>query len=162
MKKLICLLFTSIALFTVSVDAQTRTRTTANINQGDYIDLGTYYTKGDTLQVTDKVAYIIPITHTNDLFPYFNVYWNKSGAGTATVTASFYQSNSPDNTTFKPVVAGVSQSTYTKTLTLSASGWANDISFARDTARFEGRYLKVQYVTSATASVGGKIFTRMK
>ena len=161
MKKFIFFVLASLAF--ISVDAQTRTRTTANITQGDYIDLGTYYTNGDTLQVTDTVAYIIPITQTNDLFPYFNVYWNKSGSGTATVTVTFYQSNSPDNSTnFKPVVAGVAQSTYTKTLTLSASGWANDISFARDTARFEGRYLKVQYVTSNTASVGGKIFTRMK
>lgn len=162
MKKFICLLFTSLAIITAS-DAQTRTKTTANISQGDYIDMGTYFANGDTLQVTDTVAYIVPITHTNDLFPYFNIYWNKSGAGTATVTVTFYQSNSPTNgDAFKPVVAGLAQTAYTKTLTLSASGWANDISFARDTARFEGRYLKVQYVTSNTANVGGKIFTRMK
>lgn len=161
MKKFICILIASIALF-ASVDAQTRTRVTANISQGDYIDLGGTSATGDTLQVTDTVAYIIPITHINDIFPYFNLNWNKSGAGTATVTMSFWQSNDPTNSTnFFPVKAGVAQTTYTKTFTLSASGW-NEVSFARDTARFEGRYLKVQYHTSNTANVGGKMFTRMK
>jgi hypothetical protein len=163
MKKIVPILLACMTLVTcISVSAQTRTRITANVNQGEYIDLGTSYLKGDTLQVTDTVAYIIPITHANDLFPYFNLYWNKSGAGTATITMSFFQSNDPTNSTnFKPVVAGVSQATYTKTLSLSASAW-NEVSFARDTARFEGRYLKVQYVTSATANVGGKMFTRVK
>lgn len=161
MKKLIYILIASLAFIT-SVDAQTRTKTTANISQGEYIDLGGTKATGDTLQVTDTVAYIIPITHTNDIFPYFNLYWNKSGAGTATVTMSFWQSNDPTNdVNFKPVVAGVAQATYTKSFVLSASGW-NEVSFARDTARFEGRYLKVQYHTSNTASVGGKMFTRMK
>jgi hypothetical protein len=161
MKKFIYLLIASLALIS-TIDAQTRTRTTANIEQGQYIDIGGTVTTGDTLQVTDTVAYIIPITHTNDIFPYFNLSWLKSGAGTATVTMSFWQSNDPTNgANFKPVVAGVAQTTYTKTFTLSSSGW-NEVSFARDTARFEGRYLKVQYHTSATASVGGKMFTRMK
>jgi hypothetical protein len=143
MKKFICILLASMAFISGSVDAQTRTRTTANIEQGQYIDLGTSYLAGDTLQVTDTVAYIIPITHMNDIYPYFNTYWVKSGSGTATITMSFFQSNDPTNSTnFKAVVAGVAQSAYTKTLTLSATGWANDVSFARDTARFEGRYLK--------------------
>lgn len=162
MKKFIYILLASVALITTSVQAQTRTRVTANITQGEYIDLGGTSSTGDTLQVTDTVAYIIPITHTNDIFPYFNWYWNKSGSGTATITMSFWQSNDPTNSTnFKPVVAGVAQSTYTKSFVLSASGW-NEVSFARDTARFEGRYLKVQFHTSNTASVGGKAFTRMK
>jgi len=163
MKKFIQFFLVSLSLLvTTATIGQTRTTTTRNIQQGEFIDLGGSSSTGDTLQVTDTVAYIIPVTHANDIFPYINWYWNKSGSGTASITMSFWQSNDPTNSTnFKAVVAGVAQTAYTKSYSLSASGW-NEVSFARDTARFEGRYLKIQYVTSATANVGGKAFTRVK
>jgi hypothetical protein len=159
MKTLFKLLLVTISILTVTaVNAQLRTSTTRNIQQGEYLDLQSS-TNGDTLQVSDTVAYIIPITHANRVLPYFTWNWNKSGSGTASITMSFYQGNSP--TTFFPVKAGVAQTTYTKSYTLSATG-DNEVSFARDTALFEGRYLKVQFLTTSTASVGGKVTTRVK
>lgn len=158
MKKFLLLAALSVAF--VSTQAQVRTHTVANIQQGQYIDLGGNTTSPtDSLQVTDSVAYIIPITHNNDVNVFNSFYWLKSGSGTATVTVNFFQANDPTN--FLPIKAGLAQSNYTKTFTLASTQW-NDISFARDTARFEGRYLKVQFITSSTASVKGYVFNRLK
>ena len=160
MKKFFHLLLISLSLLTaITTTAQTRTTTVRNIQQGEFIDLQTA-ANGDTLQVTDTVAYILPITHSNKVLPYITWNWNKSGSGTASITMSFYQQNDLTKT-WLPIKAGVAQSTYTKSFTLSATG-DNEVSFARDTALFEGRYLKVQYVTSNTSSVGGKVTTRVK
>jgi hypothetical protein len=158
-------IFIAIALITFLAvssicGAQTRTKTIASVPQGQYIDFGgTNLTPSDSLQVTDSLAYIIPIDHVNEVFPYLTFLWNKIGSGTATLQVNFFQSNDPTN--FYPVKAGVAQTTYSKTFTLSASA-ANEISFQRDTAQFYGRYLKVQFITSATASVKGKLFNRLK
>lgn len=165
MKKLI--FFLSFLLVGIAGFSQLRTKTLTTGQQGTFFDYpGTYATANpaaaacDTLQVSDTVAYIIPIQHLNDITIYHQWYWLKSGAGTATMTVSFFQSNDPFN--FVAVKAGAAQSAYTKVISLSATGWQTPISFLADTARFEGRYLKVQYMTSATASVGGKVFSRTK
>lgn len=144
----------------VTSNAQTRTTTTSYINQGQFIDFGgTNLTPSDSLQVSDSLAYIIPITHNNDIDLYHTFYWSKIGAGTATLTINYLQGN--DATNFFPVKKGVAQSDYTKSLTLSSSGWYN-FSTALDTATVSGRYLKVQFITSSTSSVKGKIFNRVK
>jgi len=157
MKKLliIALLFISASSF-----AQTRTYTANNIQQGQYIDLGgTPTTPTDSLQVTDSLAYIVPITHlnVNDVFHTF--YWQKVGASTATLTINYFQSN--DNVNYFAVPKGAAQSAYTKTFTLSAST-PNYVSFAADTALLQGRYLKIQCITSSTASVKGYLSHRVK
>lgn len=168
MKKVLFLGF-FVALASTSF-AQVRTSYKSAIPQGQYTDCPGVWapasaasTPGsaisDTLQVSDTVAYVFPVTHTNDVDFYHTFYWNKSGSGTATLTVLYFQGNDPYNMT--PVTKGVAQGAYTKQFSLSASGW-NYISFKNDTANFVGRYLKVEYMTTNTASVGGKVFTRIK
>lgn len=163
-KYLFCLIAFASCLVT---QAQLRTTTRSNVQQGQFLDYpGSLFAatptsaNSDTLQISDTVAYILPVTHTNDVSFYHTWYWAKSGAGTATITVSFFQGNDPFN--FVAIKAGTAQAAYTKVVTVSATGWQVPISFAADTARFEGRYLKVQYMTSNTASVGGKVFSRTK
>jgi hypothetical protein len=158
MKKFIFLLLASVAF--ISVEAQTRTKTTANINQGEYIDFGgTNMVPSDSLQVTDSIAYIIPITHLNLLSAFQVFRWKKVGAGTATVTVNYFQGNDPS--IFFAVTKGSAQATYTKTFTLSADT-DSQINFLADSANISGRYLKVQFITSNTASVKGYIANRLK
>lgn len=157
--------FFLITVLTISflghTNAQTRISTTISVNQGTFLDFGGSYplAPADSLQVSDSIAYIVPVLHTNRVAPYINWYWNKIGSGTATITLSFLQGNDP--TQLFPVKAGVAQTTYTKSYTLSASG-AQEVDFGRDTARFEGRYLKIYFITSNTASVKGKLAVRFK
>jgi hypothetical protein len=159
MKKFICILFTALAL-TAGVTAQTRTKFPANINQGQYIDFGGInMVPSDSLQVTDSIAYVIPITHENDINCYQVFRWKKSGSGTATVTVNFFQGNDPKY--FFPVTKGVAATNYTKTYTLSTDSTFN-INFTTDTALVSGRYLKVQFFTSNTADVKGYIANRLK
>lgn len=168
MKKLILLAFFG-SLASVCF-AQLRTTYRPSQVQGTYWDFpGNFFPSAtattppssisDTLQVSDTVAYILPVNHLNDVDFYQQFYWSKSGSGTATLVVAFLQSNDPYN--FVAVPKGGAGSAYTKSYTLSASGW-NYISFKADTASFTGRYLKITYTTSNTASVGGKVFTRIK
>ena len=143
---------------TFSANAQLRKKTTAPLPQGQFIDLGV--SPKDTLAVSDTIAYIIPMDHTNTINLYQTFYWTKIGSGTATMDAKFFQSN--NGTDWVAVKQGVAQSAYSKTFTLSASGGANEIDFRADTALVSGRYLKIQYKTSSTASVQGSIATRLK
>jgi hypothetical protein len=172
MKKLIILVALAVGFISPSF-AQLRTTIRSTIQQGNYIDFpGSYFptsaasipasSASDTLQVSDTVAYVIPITHLNDVDVFLQWYWNKSGSGTAGITVTFYQSNDPYNfTTGSQLTSGVAKTAYSKVYSLTASGW-NYLSFKQDSVNFEGRYLKVQYLTSATASVGGKVFSRLK
>lgn len=114
---------------------------------------------GDTLVVSDTVQYPIRISHSKLLKPFIQMYWQKIGAGTATVTATFWQSN--DGVTYNAIPKGKNQTAYSKTLTLSATG-TTFISFTADTVVFEGQYLKVRYITSSTASVKGKMTHKIK
>lgn len=158
--KLLSLLFVGLLSMTFA-HGQLRTSIPGSVNQGTYTDLGGVYptAPADSLQVSDSIAYILPIIHTNKVVPYVNWYWNKIGAGTATITLQFLQGNDP--TQLFPVKAGVAQTTYTKSYTLSASG-GQEVDFARDTAQFNGRFLKIYFITSSTASVKGKLAVRVK
>ena len=163
MKKLLVFL-SLIVLFAFGVSAQQSTLrpTTRNVVQGEFVDFGgVNLVPTDSILVSDTIQYIIPVTHTNGVEPYLTMYWKKILSGTATLTVNFYQANDPAIADFITVKKGKSAGAYTKTLTLSASGWS-DISFAQDTAKFEGRYLLVEYITSSTATVKGKMFNRMK
>lgn len=165
MKNFLSLILLLVVMITAvpKSEAQTRTSTLFNIQQGQFIDFGGVYypsAPSDSLQVTDSLGYIIPITHTNEIAGiYHNWFWKNYGSGTATVTVNYFQSN--DGVNFFPVKAGVAQNNYSKTFTLSANTY-NETSFARDTARFDGLYLKVQMYTSGTANVGGKVVHRLK
>lgn len=140
--------------------AQTRLKITSNTQQGQYIDFGgVNLIPSDSLQVTDTLAYIVPITHLNNIDFYHSFYWQKIGSGTATLKIVYLAGNDPTN--FFTIKAGKAQAPYVKTLTLSASGWY-DINSVLDTAVVSGRYLKLQFITSGTASVKGKIFNRLK
>ena len=122
---------------------------------------GVNLTPIDSLLVSDTLQYILPVSHTNMVNPFIATYWSKIGAGTATVTVNFLQSNDPATADFVTIKKGKNLTAYSKTLTLTASGWSN-ISFVQDTAQFEGRYLMVQFITSSTASVKGKLFNRAR
>ena len=162
MKKILALLLIS-ATFSVAVNAQLRTNSNiAPVQRGSSVTLGSLpYTvygidTADTLAVSDTIAYVIPFTGSYQYIPFVSFGWTKIGSGTATVTASFYQGNTPYN--FVSVKAGSANSVYTKTFTLSASG-TNFIDFLADSAKVSGRYLKVQFMTSSTASVSGSVNT---
>lgn len=141
-----------------SAHAQLRTKgPTAPLPQGQFLTLGV--SPKDTLAVSDTIAYIIPVEHTNKVNFYHTFKWTKIGSGTATVDVRYFQSN--DNLTYFPVLAGVSMTALVKTFTISTTG-ENEIDLARDSTNFAGRYLKVQYKTSSTASVSGAILTIIK
>lgn len=171
MKKLILLAFFA-SLASVSF-AQLRTSYRPSQLQGTYWDFpGQFFPTAalpnpssaisDTLQVSDTVAYILPVNHPNDVDFFVQWYWSKSGSGTAGITVTFYQSNDPYNFgTGSQLTSGVAKGTYSKVYSLTSSGW-NYVNFKQDSVNFAGRYLKIQYLTSATASVGGKVFTRAK
>jgi len=151
----------------LSSTAQLRTTTRSTIQQGQFLDYpGSWLTavpaaaQMDTLQVSDTVAYIIPVMHSNDVDLTHEFYWTKYGSGTATVTLTFYQGNTPWY--FTQCTSGVAKTAYSKSYTISASGDQGFLSFKTDSVNFTGRYLKVQYMTSSTASVGGKIISRTK
>jgi hypothetical protein len=159
MKKFICLICISLLVF-ANVNAQTRTKTTANVNQGEFLDFGgSGFVPSDSLQVSDSIAYIIPIGHSNDISAYHTWKWKKSGSGTATVTVDFFQANDPSN--FFPVRQKAAQTPYTKSYTISTDS-VFEINYAADSAAIQGRYLKVRFITSNTASVKGYLANRFK
>lgn len=161
MKARILIGLLAIAMISVtSLSAQTRTKTVPGINVGQWAELGGLpASPSDSLQVTDTISYIVPITHTNVLYPYASFVWTKIGAGTAAVTALFYQSN--DNITWFPLLKGVAQSAYTKSYSLSASA-TNEIDFKRDTVPIGAKYFRVTLRTDATTTVKGKLAVRFK
>lgn len=149
-----------------SAQAQLRITTRTPIQQGTYLDYpGSWATavpaaaQCDTMQVSDTVAYILPINHTNDVDIAHEFYWTKFGSGTATVTLTFWQGQTPWY--FTQCTAGVAKTAYSKAYTITASG-DNYVSFKTDSVNFTGRYMKVQYMTTATASVGAKVISRTK
>jgi len=137
--------------------AQLRQKTTPVLPQGQFINIGV--SPKDTLAVSDTIAYIIPIEHTNKVNFYQTFKWTKIGAGTATMDLQFWQSN--NGTDWLTLKQGVNMIAYTKTFTLSATG-TNEIDFARDTVTVSARYLKIQYKTSNTSSVQGSVATTVK
>lgn len=158
-------LFFAICVSAITSNAQTHPTTypiLQNVNQGQFIDFGGInLVPRDSLLVTDTATYIIPMTHINDINHYMVFNWQKIGSGTATLTMNFYQSNDPLSANKFQIKKGAANSNYSKSYTLAASA-INEISFARDTAKFEGRYLWVQMITSSTASVKGKYALRLK
>lgn len=140
--------------------AQTRVVSGGSVIEGNTLDFGGVYgSPSDSLQVSDSIAYLISVVHYHAVDPYLTWFWHKIGTGNPTVTLSFLQSN--DNVNWFAVPKGAALSAYTKTFSPTADTWYN-VSFAQDTARFEGKYLKVYYITSSTASTKGKIFNRLK
>lgn len=146
-----------LAAFAFTANAQVRTKTSAPLSQGQFLDLGV--SVKDTLAVSDTIAYIIPVEHTNSINLYQTFRWTKIGAGTATMDVQAFQSN--NGTDWFAVKKGVLQTAYAKTFTLSATG-AGEVDFNADTAVVSGRYLKIQYKTSSTSAVQGSIATRIK
>lgn len=121
---------------------------------------GTPSVPSDSLQVSDSIAYIIPASHWNQVVPNLQWGWTKIGAGTATITLSFLQNNDGGSTWFA-VPKGAAQTAYSKSYTLAATT-NSFVDFAPDSAVFSGRYLKVYFITSATASVKGKLYNILK
>lgn len=166
MKSLKFSIFALLLVLTTLTQAQLRTKVVSPIVPGTYLSnynvFGNYPNTitglgtADTLAVSDTIAYVVPIQTNYQYLPFLSFGWTKIGAGTATITASFYQGNSQYN--FTPLKAGSANTTYTKTFTLSASG-TNFVDFLADSVKVSGRYLKIQYTTSSTASVSGSVVT---
>lgn len=169
LKSLFCLIAVIAILTIPAIPAQAQIRDTVkqSINMGYFIDL--YGVIGQTaiptiggapLVVSDTVASIIPISGLNQIDALLSWYWQKVGSGSATITVAFFQGN--DQFNFNALTAGVANATYTKTFSaLAASGW-HYIDFRADSVKFSGRYLKVSFTTSSTASVNGNVWARLK
>jgi hypothetical protein len=161
-------LFAALVLFTIAADAQVRTRLMPAFSGGSNSAFGvTGYTisgtgSTDTIAVSDSISYVWPITGGIQYFPNLSFQWTKIGAGTATLGAKFYQCNTSGActgvtvTNANPLLAGVANTAYSKTYTLSASG-VNYIDMLADSVKVSGRYLKVVFFTTSTASVSGAI-----
>jgi hypothetical protein len=162
MKKFIVLFISLLIGFCSFAQQATVRPITRNAVQGEYVDFGgVNLVPQDSLLVSDTIKYIIPVTHTYSIQPFLTSYWKKILSGTATVTVTFYQANDPNIANFVTIKKGKKLVDYVKTWTLSASGWT-DVSFAQDTALFEGRYMMISLISSSTATVKGKFFNRMK
>lgn len=163
----VLLAFTCVLALSTIANAQQRLVTTAPVyalpystNLNNYLYFGgTATTPGDSLQVSDSIAYLTPVGHVNDVAITHVWYWNKIGTGTATITLTYWWSL--DNVNWFQCTQGVAETAYTKNFTLSASGWQS-VDFQRDSIRFPGRFLKTYYITSATASVKGKLINIVK
>lgn len=135
-------------------------RTLAPITQGQFSLFGSNtQAVSDSIAVSGTNSYIIPVTHVNDVTLYGSFNWTKIGAGTATLTLSYFQST--DGVTYYPLTKGTQNTVYTKVLTLAAST-NTELNLSGDSVKFAGRYLKVQLATSATASVKGKYWGLIK
>lgn len=158
------------ALCTMPAKSEAQTRVVGAtgglaVVQGNTVDFGGTYplfgtvSPSDSLQVSDSIAYLISVVHLNDVGAYLTWYWNKIGSGNPTVTLSFLQSN--DNVNWFTVPKGTAETAYSKTFSPTANTWFN-VDFRADTALISAKYLKVYFITSATASTKGKIFNRLK
>jgi hypothetical protein len=143
-----------IVVISVSVFATKRTFDKGEVIQGKYYTLGGG--TADTIVVSDTVEYIMFVNRTNIVYPELDLLWTKIGAGTATLKVEFFESKDGVTSSYTACKKGKAQGAYTKTLTLTATGYT-PISFRADTALFTGRYLKTKYSTTSTATVKGKI-----
>lgn len=149
-----------------AVHAQTRQVTTAPVfalpstTTGNFVYFGGYgQVPGDSLQVSDSIAYFTSVAHINEVEPVHTWYWNKIGSGTATITLTYWWSN--DGVNYFQCTQGAAEAAYTKTFSPTANTWYS-VDFSRDSIRFPGRYLKTYFITSATASVKGKLINQLK
>jgi hypothetical protein len=148
-----------IVIISVSTFATNRTKDKGEIIQGKYYSLGGG--TADTIVVSDTVNYVMFVNRTNIVYPEMDLLWTKVGAGTATLKVAFFESKDGTTTGYTTCKKGKAQGAYTKTLTLTATGYT-PISFRADTALCTGRYLKIQYTTTSTATVKGKITNLLK
>jgi hypothetical protein len=151
----------TVGLYFAGTNDRTRALQTVNVfgQSSDQSYLVTGGAAGDTLVVSDTIQIPIVVNHSAIVKPQIQMYWQKIGSGTATITASFWESN--DGTNYTQILKGKAQGAYTKTLTLTATG-TTFVSFPLDTAILQGRFLKIRYITSSTASVKGKMTHRIK
>lgn len=144
---LICL----VALTFIFANVQ-RVKPTLYPKQGEYIKFGS--NAGDTIVVSDTLTYVFSVEHMNDVNPVINLFWDKIGSGTATCTVKFWESM--DGTNYAQCLKGAALGAYTKSISGSADQYLN-WSFKQDTAYFDQRFLKIQFITSSTASVKAKL-----
>jgi len=160
MKKYILISLMAIATIVFFINAYVeRTRPVLAFSQtATYQSFGN--TAADTIRAADTLSYKFSVDHTNMITPYIQLKWTKILAANPTVTVAFFQSN--DNINYKPILKGKYLSSYTKTLSPTATT-NYDISLRNDTASFEGRWVKMQIITSSStasttkAGVGGTV-----
>jgi hypothetical protein len=100
----------------------------------------------------DTQVYIIPVSHITVCYPYTSLLFYKDSSGTATIVMSFWQSN--DLYAWEPCYV-TSGSAYTKTFTVSASGF-NYVDFFGNLVTLQGKYFMYYMIASNTASAKTK------
>jgi len=160
MKKLLILIALISTVFVSH--AQTKSKVLPGFAGGNYSVFGTTgytYSGGvaDTLAVTDTISYIYPITGGIRYTPFISLAWTKIGSGTATVVCKLFQSNQGGvSGNYQQCGSGVANTAYSKSFTFSSTG-VNYLDAFADSVKISGRYLKVEFITSNTASVQGAI-----
>jgi hypothetical protein len=102
----------------------------------------------DTLGGTaDTNTYIFAVSKVHNVFPYFQLRYKRT-VKWATVTCSWKESN--DNVTYDVVKRGWDRLAYSKAYVAVNSDSTMYIDFQKDTALFNGVYLKLTVITSTT------------
>lgn len=114
--KILLFLFAICAVGLFFAGAKDRTRPTASAtvynNSSDKGYCVTGGAAGDTIVVSDTLQIPIQVDHSALLKPYIQLYWDKIGSGTATVTLTFWQS--VDGVNYQQLKKGKLQGAYSK------------------------------------------------
>jgi hypothetical protein len=132
-----------------------------SVKQGGYKSFGN--TVNDTVGSNDTLEYFFLIDHTFDINPYLTVYIDSIGTADTSVIVKLFQSvignQAQDAGDFISVKKGASLTDYADTLSLNTY---YDISFKRDTAFFEGKYLKVMFIGLTKTGLKGDVRGSLK
>lgn len=144
MKKLFSLIFmvAFISTFTFGQVAS-KVHTSSTVNQGEFISFNSDL--ADTLTSNDTISYVFPVRHANSVNLIVGMR-NKLVANDTSIAVTFYSSF--DGVTYVPINYGAvgTSSAYTKTIAKSAASYV-EWNGASDAAWFEGRYLKIMYIS---------------
>lgn len=141
MKRILFILSICLVAFASQAQLASKIRTLKVVNQGEYVSFNTKYT--DTLKSNDTLAYVINITHVNDI-NFVLDQRSKVVANDTTVTIKFFESI--DGVNYYATQAGASPSAYTKTFAKGASNTLYDSNY--DVCWFNSRYLKIMFISS--------------
>jgi hypothetical protein len=115
----------------------------------------------DTINTSDTIIQIVQIQHADDINLFGQIYYDKIKVGINTLTLYALQSN--DGVNYVSVKKGVAPGTvWSKAYATIGSDTSMFFSFALDSARFEGRYLKLLYKTGAIANTTARLTTFLK
>ena len=113
------------------------------VTQGEFISFN--LAKTDTLKSNDTLSYVFPVRHTNSVNIIVDMR-NKLVANDTSIAVTFY--SSMDGITYVPVNYGAvgTSTAYSKAIAKSAATYV-EWNGASDAAWFEGRYIKVMFIS---------------